>query len=413
MKRGGDLRVPVSGKVIGSLERDFMHQAVDDGILVGGPWESRFARMLERYIGYGSHACLCNSGSSANLLALSALTSPRVPERWRLKRGDRVILELSSFPTTAAPVYQLGLIPVYIDVELGTYNIDTRLLERTLKLEPRAIMIAHTLGNPFHVDRILAFCAKHNLVLIEDNCDALGSTWRGRKTGSFGLFATQSFYPAHHITTGEGGAVISRNGRLKRIVVSFRDWGRDCWCRPGHDNTCGNRFSGQHGSLPTGYDHKYVYFHIGYNLKMTEMQAACGVAQMQKLDIFTKARRTNFWYLYVKLSAFRRYFILPVISKQANPSMFGMPLTLKPGVRFTRNNIVEYLNERGIGTRLLFSGNILRQPAFRREEAYFIDTGAADYITENSFWVGTWHGLDIRHMNIIYDAIRHFVERFG
>jgi len=407
-------KVPVSGKVVGPRETGYMIEAAMELQLCGGHFEEDFADALQSYLGV-RHVSLCNSGSSANLLALSALTSPSIPKERRLEPGDRVIVATTSFPTTVAPVYQHRLLPIFVDVGISTYNIQPKLLQHTLEHRPKAIMIAHTLGLPFDVDAVLEFCARHGIWLIEDNCDALGSDWNGQKTGSFGVYATHSFYPAHHITTGEGGAVASYNGKYAKLLNSFRDWGRDCWCPPGKDNSCGKRFSQQHGDLPDGYDHKYTYSHIGYNMKMTEMQAACGVAQMQRIDSFARTRRINFAHLDEALrdSTYADLFVLPEIHGNANPVLFGYPIGVRSVAPFNAATLIQYLEGRGVATRRIFAGNVIRQPAFAKRP--YVSVGGfsgADFIMENSFWVGCWHGLTLDDIYYIHEVITEFVEMY-
>lgn len=407
-------KVPVSGKVVGGRERAYMTKAAEELQLCGGHFEEEFADALQSYLGV-KHVSLCNSGSSANLLALAALTSPSIPEERRLEPGDGVIVATTSFPTTVAPVYQHRLLPIFVDVGIASYNILPQLLEHTLEHRPKAIMIAHTLGLPFDVDAVLEFCARHGIWLIEDNCDALGSEWNGQKTGSFGVYSTQSFYPAHHITTGEGGSVSSYNGRYKRILESFRDWGRDCWCKPGNDDTCGKRFERDFESLPSGYDHKYVYSHIGYNMKMTEMQAACGLAQMRGLDQFTLNRLDNFAYLdnALRVRGCSEFLILPKVHHKASPSYFGYPVGVRARAPFTAANMIQYLEDRGIATRRVFAGNVIRQPAFAsRPYASVGGFGGADFIMNSSFWVGCWHGLTLDDMQYIKDTLLEFMEAY-
>lgn len=405
-------KVPVSGKVVGPRETGYMIEAATELQLCGGHFEEEFADALRSYLGV-RHVSLCNSGSSANLLALSALTSSSIPKERRLEPGDGVIVTTTSFPTTVAPVYQHRLLPIFVDVGIDTYNILPKLLEHTLEYRPKAIMVAHTLGLPFDVDAVLEFCARNGVWLIEDNCDALGSEWDGQRTGSFGVYSTQSFYPAHHITTGEGGAVSSYNERYKRILESFRDWGRDCWCRPGRDNTCGRRFSQTFEGIPPEYDHKYIYSHIGYNMKMTEMQAACGLAQMRKIDQFTLSRLDNFAYLDMALRVHRcsEFLILPKVHHKASPSPFGYPIGVRSRAPFAAKNMIQYLESAGIATRRVFAGNVIRQPAFAsRPYASVGGFNGADFIMENSFWVGCWHGLTLDDMQYIKDVIIEFVE---
>lgn len=404
--------VPVSGKVVGEREVAYMQQAAGELHLAGGHFEKEFTDALRKYLGV-KHVSACNSGSSANLLALAALTSPQIEKDRRLEPGDGVIVASTSFPTTVAPIYQYRLLPIYIDVGKASYNIIPSLLEGTLEYRPKAIMIAHTLGLPFDIDEVLKFCARKGIWLIEDNCDALGSEWNGKKTGSFGVYSTQSFYPAHHITMGEGGSVSSYSGRYKRILESFRDWGRDCWCRPGSDNTCGKRFSQEFDGLPQGYDHKYIYSHIGYNLKITEMQAACGLAQMERIGGFTDIRRQNFAFLD---RIFREYdlqdvFFLPYIHHKANPSPFGYPLGVREDAPFSANALIKHLEENKIATRRVFAGNVIRQPAFAvRPYAEVNGFANADFIMKNSFWVGCWHGLNKSDVMYIAEKVIRFVE---
>lgn len=403
--------VPVSGKVVGEIETRYMKAAAEELVLTGGPWGENFSRKLRSFLKV-RHVSLCNSGSSANLLALSALTSRDIPEPYRLMPGNGIITVAASFPTTVAPIYQIGCIPIFLDIELGTYNVDVKLLDAALPYLPKAIILAHTLGNPFNIDEVLAFCKEHKIWLVEDNCDALGSKWKGRFTGTFGVYSTLSFYPAHHITTGEGGAVVSYNGRRAKIVNSFRDWGRDCWCSPGNDNTCGKRFAQSHGALPHGYDHKYVYSHLGYNLKMTEMQAACGAAQMERLEGFVKARQLNFHKLDGHMHQFEDLFILPEWSMHTEPSWFGYPLTIRDKAPFSRQQLTGFLENYGIATRPIFGGNITEQPAFkdRKYIAYPRRMPNANKVMKDSFWVGIWPGLQGWKIEYIAEAFRRFVE---
>ena len=331
--------------------------------LTSGRYAARFEHELARFVGT-RHAMLCNSGSSANLLAVAALTSPKLGDR-RLQPGDEVITAAAAFPTTVFPIVQHALVPVFVDADLGTYNANPDRIAEAITPRTRAIVLAHTLGNPFDLDRVLALAHQHDLWVIEDNCDALGSAWRGRMTGTFGHLATASFYPAHHITMGEGGCVLTGTPLLKTIVESFRDWGRDCWCEPGSDNTCGKRFTRQMGGLPPGYDHKYTYAHAGYNLKLTDMQAAIGVAQLRKLPGFIEARKRNWKRLRDALSGLENFLILPHASEHADPSWFGFAITLREEAPFERKDLIEFLESRRIATRLLFAGNLTRQPAFQ------------------------------------------------
>jgi CDP-6-deoxy-D-xylo-4-hexulose-3-dehydrase len=361
-----------------------------------------------------------NSGSSANLLAFMTLTSPLLKER-QIRRGDEIITVAAGFPTTVAPIIQYGVIPVFVDVKIddGSYNIDCDYLEKALSPKTKAVFLAHTLGNPFDLSTVKAFCTKHNLWLIEDNCDALGSKYEGKFTGTFGDIGTSSFYPPHHMTTGEGGAVYTSNALLYKIARSMRDWGRDCYCPSGKDNTCGKRFSQQFGTLPYGYDHKYVYSHFGYNLKATDLQAAIGCAQLEKLDMFCECRRKNWQYLRDSLTQenLDNYFILPQATPNAMPSWFGFLLTVKDNVHFTRNEIVQHLEKNRIQTRMLFAGNLLRHPCFdqmhKENQGFRVigDLSNTDKIMHNTFWVGVYPGLDEQRLKYIANVIKQFVKR--
>ncbi|MFM7352343.1 MAG: lipopolysaccharide biosynthesis protein RfbH, partial [Microcystis aeruginosa] len=356
----GQTYIPASGKVFDQQELVKLVDSSLDFWLTTGRYAAEFEERFAQWMGV-KHCLLVNSGSSANLVALSALTSPKLGEK-QLKPGDEVITVAAGFPTTVNPIFQNQLIPVFLDVKLPGYDLDIDQLESALSEKTKAIMIAHTLGNPFNLEAVMAFAEKHDLWVVEDNCDAVGSLYKGQKTGTFGHLATVSFYPAHHMTMGEGGAVLTSDTRLKKIVESFRDWGRDCWCPPGVDNTCNKRFGWQLGDLPFGYDHKYTYSHVGYNLKMTDMQAAVGVAQLDKLPGFIKKRRENFDFLHQKLQELQDVLILPEASRDSEPSWFGFPIFVKENAPFSRNDLVKHLEEKRIGTRLLFGGNLLRQP---------------------------------------------------
>ena len=388
----GQTPIPVSGRVFDADEVTHLVDASLDFWLTTGRFAHQFEREFAHYVGL-RHAILCNSGSSANLLALSALTSAKLGDR-RLRPGDEVITVAAGFPTTVNPIIQNQLTPVFVDIELPSYGIDPNSLEQAIGPRTRAIIVAHTLGNPFNLDAVVDAAKHHNLWFIEDNCDALGSKYRGRLTGTFGDLSTISFYPAHHITMGEGGAVLTDRPKLKVIVESFRDWGRDCWCEPGKDNTCGKRFDWELGELPYGYDHKYIYSHLGYNLKLTDMQAAIGVAQLKKLPRFIEARQHNWQALYEGLKSLEEFLVLPQPTLHSEPSWFGFPITVRPQAPFTRNELVQFLESRKIGTRLLFGGNLTRQPAYR-EVSYRVagPLTNADLVMKQSFWIGVYPGL--------------------
>jgi CDP-6-deoxy-D-xylo-4-hexulose-3-dehydrase len=400
--------VPVSGKVIDAADMSAVVDSALDGWFTTGRWAKEFERKLARFIGVRS-ASLVNSGSSANLVALSALTSPKLGAR-QLKPGDEVITVAAGFPTTVNPIFQNRLIPVFIDVTLPTYEIDVTQLEAAHSPRTRAVMIAHTLGNVFNLDAITAFCKKHKLWLIEDCCDALGSTYKGQKVGTFGDIATVSFYPAHHITMGEGGAVLTDKPALQVLIDSFRDWGRDCWCEPGVDNTCGKRFDWQLGTLPCGYDHKYTYSHVGYNLKATDMQAALGCSQIDKLPDFIQRRKDNFAYLKQALAPLSEFLQLPVAGENADPSWFGFPIGIKAAAPFTRDQLTAALEAQKIGTRLLFAGNLLRQPAYEGWEYRVVgEMTNTDYVMNNVFWIGVFPGLTPPMLDHIAQTMTAFV----
>jgi CDP-6-deoxy-D-xylo-4-hexulose-3-dehydrase len=396
-----------SGKVLGEDEYAYMVDAALDGWLTTGRFNAAFETKLAAYLGV-DHLLTCNSGSSANLLALSALTSPLLAER-ALKPGDEVITAAAGFPTTVNPILQNGLIPVFIDSELPTYNPTPESIAAAIGPRTRAIMLAHTLGNPLAIAEIREIADRHNLWLIEDCCDALGSTYQNQKVGTFGDIGTLSFYPAHHITMGEGGAVFTSNTLLKRIIESIRDWGRDCWCNPGCDNTCGKRFDWQLGELPAGYDHKYVYSHAGYNLKITDMQAAIGLAQLGKLETFIHKRQQNFAYLSNKLRPLDGHLILPEATRDSSPAWFGYPLTLRETAAFDRLDLLRFLDQRKIGTRLMFAGNLTRQPYFSGKP-YRIsgELANADTIMQRTFWVGIWPGLGELQLDYIAHSIAEY-----
>jgi CDP-6-deoxy-D-xylo-4-hexulose-3-dehydrase len=395
--------VPVAGRVFDERELVELVDSSLDFWLTTGRFAERFERDFARW--FGVRECvLVNSGSSANLLALAALTAQELGER-ALRPGDEVITAAAGFPTTVNPILQTGCVPVFIDSELDTYNADLTLLEAARSARTKAVILAHTLGNPFDADAVRAFCRRHELWMIEDTCDAVGATWNGQQVGTFGDLATVSFYPAHHMTMGEGGAVMTRSPLLRKIVESYRDWGRDCWCQPGKDNTCGKRFEWQLGDLPHGYDHKYTYSHIGYNLKLTDMQAAVGCAQLEKLDGFVAARRANAQYL-TSLLADIPWLALPRGAAAGRSSWFGYPLRVLAGAPVDRNTLVQKLNARKIGTRLLFAGNLVRQPAYANAAYRISGTLAnADRIMNDVFWVGSYPGLERSQMDYIADSL--------
>jgi len=401
--------VPVSGKVIGTSELKNMVEASLDGWLTTGRFNQKFEEGLANFLGV---KCLLtvNSGSSANLIAFSTLTSHKLKER-ALQKGDEVISVAAGFPTTVNPIIQFGAIPVFIDVKFPTYNIDENLVEEAITEKTKAIMLAHTLGNPFNVKKIKDICEKYNLWLIEDSCDALGSKFDGKNIGTFGDLATLSFYPAHHITMGEGGAVFTNSKKLERIAESFRDWGRDCYCEPGKDNTCNKRFGWKLGDLPFGYDHKYTYSHIGYNMKITDMQAACGLAQLDRLEGFIKKRKENFNFLYNNLKNLEEFLILPEPEKNSEPSWFGFPITLKKNNQYNRNDLIKYLNDNKIGTRLLFSGNLIKQPYMKNMNfKVHGNLKNTDLIMENTFWIGLYPGLSNEHLEYSINKIKIFFK---
>lgn len=399
--------VPPSGKVIGTPELVSMTDAVLDGWLTTGRHEEAFQSRLATWLGR-RHVCTVNSGSSANLVAVAALTSHLLGER-ALKPGDEVITVAAGFPTTVNPLLLYGLVPVFVDIQIPTYNIDPDRLEAAISPRTRAIVLAHTLGNPFDLDAVIDLAKRHDLWVVEDCCDALGSVYRGHHVGTFGHVGTLSFYPAHHITTGEGGAVFTDDDTLARALESVRDWGRDCWCQPGSDNTCGRRFSQTHGTLPPGYDHKYVYSHLGYNLKMTDMQAAIGLAQMDRLPGFVAARRANFSYLSERLASLADFLILPEATPGAAPSWFGFPITLREEAGVDRVDLLRYLDQYRIGTRLLFAGNLTRQPYFQgRDYRIAGDLSNTDRVTSQTFWLGLYPGLDRERLDFVADMLELF-----
>lgn len=405
----GESKVNYAGRFFDENELVNLVDSSLDFWLTAGRYAEEFTAKLEDF--FDADVILTNSGSSANLLAISALTSYKLGDR-RLKPGDEVITVAAGFPSTVAPIVQNQLIPVFIDVNVGTYNVVAERIEQAISPKTKAIFIAHTLGNPFDLRTAKAIAEKHNLWLIEDNCDALGSTYNGQLTGTFGHIATLSFYPAHHITTGEGGAVITEDMELTRIIRSFRDWGRDCYCEGGENNTCGKRFSQQFGTLPFGYDHKYVYSHLGYNLKMTDMQAAIGAAQMDKLDFFTQRRKENFAEIKKGLRAFEKYLILPEATPNSDPSWFSFIISIKPESPFSRNELVEYLDQNKIETRNLFAGNLLRHPAFQNIEHRVCGTlKNTDFIMNNTFFIGTFPGINKSKIEYMIEVFIRFFKK--
>lgn len=408
--KAGQSPVNAAGKVIGAAELQSMSEAVLDGWLTSGRFNEAFEKRLGAYLGRRG-VLTTNSGSSANLLAFSALTSPRLDDR-AIRPGDEVISVAAGFPTTVNPILQCGAVPVFVDIELGTYNINPALIEAAISPRTRAVMLAHTLGNPFNLAVVTELCRRHGLWLIEDCCDALGATFDGQPVGSFGDIGTLSFYPAHHITMGEGGAVFTGKPLLKRILESFRDWGRDCYCAPGMDNTCNKRFAWQLGGLPEGYDHKYTYSHRGYNLKITDMQAACGLAQLQRIDDFVAARRRNFAWLSQRLAGCEEQLILPRATAGSDPSWFGFPLTLRDGCATRRVDLLRYLESQKVGTRLLFAGNLTRQP-YMQGQHYRVsgELPMTDKVMRDTFWIGLWPGLSEAHLAHAADTLEHYLTR--
>lgn len=404
----GQTAVPPSGKLIGPEELQAMVEASLDGWLTTGRFNDLFEQKLAKFLGV-KHLMTVNSGSSANLVAFSALTSPKLGDR-AIKKGDEVIGVAAGFPTTVNPILQFGAVPVFVDVELGTYNIDASKIEAAITSKTKAIMLAHTLGNPYNLDVITALCKKHKLWLVEDCCDALGTTYKGQLVGTFGDIGTLSFYPAHHITMGEGGAVFTNNDELKMIAESFRDWGRDCYCRPGMDNTCNKRFCWKLGTLPEGYDHKYTYSHLGYNLKITDMQAACGLAQLDKAGHFIQRRKENFSFLKKRLATCEEFLILPNAAENSDPSWFGFPITLKENAPVTRLDLLTYLDENKVGTRLLFAGNLTRQP-YMQHQQYRVsgDLKNTDIVMNNTFWIGVQPALTEEMLDYAVTKIENYL----
>ena len=406
----GESNIPVTGKVFGEAEITAAVQASLDFWLTSGPYTEKFESRFAKTVGM-RHASMVNSGSSANLLALTALTSPLLGDR-ALKPGDEVLTVAAGFPTTVTPIIQNGLTPVYVDVDLETYVANSEALEAAITPKTKAIMMAHTLGNPFDLDLVEKLAKKNNLWVVEDSCDALGGTYRGKNLGTFGDLSTYSFYPAHHITTGEGGAVLAKKISMKPILESFRDWGRDCWCAPGCDNTCLKRYQWQLGGLPEGFDHKYIYSHIGYNLKSGDIQAAIGLAQLDRLDSFIELRRRNWNYLQNGLSDLGEYLILPKAAEHSDPSWFGYAITVRQEAPIKRNQLVQDLNENKIATRLLFAGNLLRQPGFadspRRVSGELKNT---DIVMNDTFWIGVWPGLTVPMLDYMIETIHKLLGK--
>ena len=406
----GESSVPVTGKVFGREELTAAVEASLDFWLTSGPYTEKFESRFAKTVGM-RHAFMVNSGSSANLVAVTALTSPKLGER-ALKPGDEVVTVAAGFPTTVTPILQNNLIPVYVDIDLGTYVANEAALEAAISPKTRAIMMAHTLGNPFNLDLVQKLAEKHNLWVIEDSCDGLGGTYKGQNLGTFGDLSTFSFYPAHHITTGEGGAVLVKKAAHKTIVESIRDWGRDCWCPPGCDNTCLKRYEWTLGQLPEGYDHKYTYSHLGYNLKSGDIQAAIGLAQLDRLDSFIELRRRNWKYLKVGLKELEEFLALPEAAEDSDPSWFGFALTVKSGGPKTRNQIVQELNEAKIATRLLFGGNLLRQPAFIGTPQRVIgNLTNTDIVMNDTFWIGVWPGLTLPMLDYVIESMHEILGK--
>ena len=406
---GGETVIPPSGKLMGEEELQNMVAASLDGWLTTGRFNTLFEKGLAEFLGV-KYCLSVNSGSSANLVAFNTLTSHKLGDR-AIKKGDEVIGVAAGFPTTVNPIIQFGAVPVFVDVDIQTHNINVDLIEAAITPKTKAIMLAHALGNPFNVGRVKEICDKHNLWLIEDTCDALGAEFNGQKCGTFGDIGTLSFYPAHHMTMGEGGAVFMNNPELKAIAESFRDWGRDCYCPPGCDNTCGCRFEQKHGDLPYGYDHKYVYSHSGYNLKITDMQAACGLAQLGKLEYFIEKRRSNYAYLRNKLESLTDFIHLPIPTPNSNPSWFGFPITLKDDCGVSRVDVTKFLDSHKIGSRLLFAGNLLKQPYFKDVEYRVVgDLTHTEKTMNDTFWVGVQPALDKVHFDFVAEKLE---ELFG
>lgn len=405
----GKSRIHYAGRVFDEKEMQNLVDASLDFWLTAGRFAKEFEKEFAKFLGM-KYCLLTNSGSSANLLALSALTSPKLGKK-RLKPRDEIITVATGFPTTLNPIIQNNLVPVFVDIDLKTYNIKTENLEKVVSKKTKAIFIAHTLGNPANLKKILKIVKKHKLYFLEDNCDSLGSKYRGKYTGTFGHISTYSFYAPHHLTMGEGGAICTNNPLLKKIIASFRDWGRDCWCEPGKDNTCEKRFSQKHGKLPFGYDHKYIYSHIGYNLKITDMQAAIGLAQLKKLQGFIKKRKENFKAIYQILKPYQKYLLLPKAEKNSQPSWFGFPILVKPNAPFKRKDIVDYLEKNNIATRMLFGGNLTKQPAYLNIKKRIVGSlKNTDLVMNNLFWIGVYPGITKEKLKYIGEVFDEFFE---
>ncbi len=402
--------VPVSGRVFDEQDLIYLVDSALDFWLTSGRFAEEFEKRLAEFVGVRG-ASLCNSGSSANLLAVSSLLSSQLDKK-PLKPGDEVITVAAGFPTTVNPILQNQFLPVFLDIDLASCNVDVNLLEMAVTGRTRAIFLAHTLGNPFNLDAVREFADRHNLWMLEDNCDALGSTYKGQKTGRFGDFSTLSFYPAHHITTGEGGCVLTSSPKNKKTVESFRDWGRDCWCPPGSDNTCGKRFEWKLGRLPEGYDHKYIYSHIGYNLKMTDLQAAVGLSQLRKLPSFILKRKENWRFLHEQMKGVEEFFYIQAATEGSEPSWFGFLMTIKETAPFSRDELVLFLNSRKIATRLLFGGNLTLQPAYLKKRFRVVGSlERTDIVMRNSFWIGVYPGLTQEMLQFAADSIKEFVHK--
>ncbi|WP_331496508.1 lipopolysaccharide biosynthesis protein RfbH [Romboutsia sedimentorum] len=403
----GETYIPVSGKVLDEEDLNNLIDASLDMWLTAGRYADKFEYEFSNFLGI-KYCALVNSGSSANLVAITALTSHKLGDK-KLVKGDEVITVAAGFPTTVSPIIQNGLVPVFIDIDLETYDFNEDIIEKAITKKTKAIFMAHTLGNPFNIDKVMKLANKYNLWVIEDNCDALGSKYNGEFTGTFGHISTYSFYPAHHITMGEGGAVMTNDANLFRIIKSIRDWGRDCVCPPGKDNICSNRFNQKHGELPTGYDHKYVYSHLGYNLKISDMQAAVGVSQLKKLPIFIEKRKDNFRKLYNGLSDLENYIILPKSTEKSDPSWFGFTITVKESDKYNRDELVNFLELHKIGTRLLFAGNIIKQPVFISNDYEYRVVGElknTDIVMNSTFWIGVWPGITNESIEYIIDVFK-------